>query len=68
MLKSPCCPDSLIENLAFTLYAVTEEEEDELYELIDTALYRPLTEDEIDRYISLCEEIGIEIDDDIING
>lgn len=68
MLKSPCCPNSAVENLAFTMYAVMDELENELYELIAAALDRPLTEDEINRYMWLCKETGIEINEDIISG
>ena len=76
MIKSPCCPDNPTENLAFTLYAVSEEENscfdefDDIYssmeqdlEILKTLAHeRCLSDSEIETYLWLCGEIGEEVE------
>lgn len=81
MINSPCCPDSLVENLAFTLYAINEEENNSYFDDLediylsmeqDLAYFetiageRDLTYDEIEMYLYLCKETGTEPEDWVV--
>lgn len=62
MIKSPCCPDSAIENLAFTLYAVDmESSQDALDTLLEEISYRDgtPTDEEWETICYLCRTLHI---------